>query len=459
MNILNRLQAAVLAILMLGTLTGCGGGAASGGETGSGDPVRIATKPMTEQYILGEMLGLLIEQAGYDVEITKGVGGGTSNIQPAMESGEFDLYPEYTSSGWVLVLDHQAEGVDDAEMFTRLQQEYEEKFHMTWVGKYGFNNTFTVAVRGDVAEQYGLETTSDLAGAAGELTFGGNPDYLEREDGFPTLCKTYGLDFRNVVDIDIGLKYQALAGGDIDVTNAFTTDAQLANPDTDLVTPGACVSIIGRSGCGKTTVLKLVNGLLSPDTGRVLIQGQDVARIDPVALRRRIGYAIQNVGLFPHMTVEKNIAYVPAISGLEEWKGKQCREKVAALLKQVGLDPALAGRYPRALSGGQRQRVGIARALAAGPELLLMDEPFGAVDEITRGQLQDELLRIHRESGITVLFVTHDIAEALKLGTRTLVMDAGQIQQYDAPSRLLAHPATSFVERLVRRSRVFQTRA
>ena len=242
------------------------------------------------------------------------------------------------------------------------------------------------------------------------------------------------------------------------VSKAFGTQTVLRDFSLD-VEPGAFVSIIGRSGCGKTTVLKLVNGLLSPDTGRVLIQGQDVARIDPVALRRRIGYAIQNVGLFPHMTVEKNIAYVPAISGLEEWKGKQCREKVAALLKQVGLDPALADRYPRALSGGQRQRVGIARALAAGPEILLMDEPFGAVDEITRGQLQDELLRIHRESGITVLFVTHDIAEALKLGTRTLVMDAGQIQQYDAPSRLLAHPATSFVERLVRRSRVFQTRA
>ena len=234
------------------------------------------------------------------------------------------------------------------------------------------------------------------------------------------------------------------------VSKAFGIQTVLRDFSLD-VEPGAFVSIIGRSGCGKTTVLKLVNGLLSPDTGRVLIQGQDVARIDPVALRRRIGYAIQNVGLFPHMTVEKNIAYVPAISGLEEWKGKQCREKVAALLKQVGLDPALAG--------GQRQRVGIARARAAGPELLLMDEPFGAVDEITRGQLQDELLRIHRESGITVLFVTHDIAEALKLGTRTLVMDAGQIQQYDAPSRLLAHPATSFVERLVRRSRVFQTRA
>ena len=225
------------------------------------------------------------------------------------------------------------------------------------------------------------------------------------------------------------------------------------------VEPGAFVTVIGRSGCGKTTVLKLVNGLLAPDTGRVLDQGQDVARADPVALRRRIGYAIQSVGLFPHMTVEKNIAYVPAISGLEGWKGKQRREKAAALLKQVGLDPALAGRYPRALSGGQRQRVGIARALAAGPELLLMDEPFGAVDEITRGQLQDELLRIHRESGITVLFVTHDIAEALKLGTRTLVMDAGEIQQYDTPSRLLAHPATPFVERLVRRIRAFQARA
>ena len=222
---------------------------------------------------------------------------------------------------------------------------------------------------------------------------------------------------------------------------------------------GKFVVLIGPSGCGKTTTLKMINRLIQPNAGHIYIDGEDIAKQDKVTLRRRIGYAIQNVGLFPHMTVEKNIAYVPAISGLEEWKGKQCREKVAALLKQVGLDPALAGRYPRALSGGQRQRVGIAGALAAGPELLLMDEPFGAVDEITRGQLQDELLRIHRESGITVLFVTHDIAEALKLGTRTLVMDAGQIQQYDAPSRLLAHPATSFVERLVRRSRVFQTRA
>ena len=219
------------------------------------------------------------------------------------------------------------------------------------------------------------------------------------------------------------------------------------------VMPGEFLTIIGRSGCGKTTALKLVNGLIRPDAGRVLVQGQDVAETDPVALRRRIGYAIQSVGLFPHMTVEKNIAYVPAISHLEGWKSRERRERVNALLWQVGLDPALTGRYPRALSGGQRQRVGIARALAAGPEILLMDEPFGAVDEITRVQLQEEILRIHRESGITILFVTHDIAEALRLGTRVLVMDQGTVQQCDKPEEVLRRPATPFVSRLVDQQR------
>ena len=232
MKACKRLLAAVLILALALALTACAGGKT---ESDPG-PVRIATKPMTEQYILGEMLGLLIEQAGYTVEITKGVGGGTNNIHPAMKSGEFDLYPEYTSSGWVLVLNHQAEGVDDGEMFAQLKQEYQEQFNMTWVGMYGFNNTYTIAVRGDVAAEYGLENTSDLAAVAGELTFGGNPDYIERQDGFGALCQTYGLDFGNVVDIDIGLKYQALSNGDIDVTNAFTTDAQLANPDTKLVT-------------------------------------------------------------------------------------------------------------------------------------------------------------------------------------------------------------------------------
>lgn len=214
---------------------------------------------------------------------------------------------------------------------------------------------------------------------------------------------------------------------------------------------GEFLTLIGRSGCGKTTALKLINGLIAPDEGRVLVKGRDVAAADQIALRRQIGYAIQGVGLFPHMTVGGNVAYVPSLSGL--WKKSEAGARVAELLGQVGLDPALANRYPRELSGGQRQRVGIARALASGPDILLMDEPFGAVDEITRGQLQDELLRIHRQRGITVVFVTHDIAEAVKLGTRMLVMDAGRVEQCAAPAEILRAPATPFVEQLVRKER------
>lgn len=242
------------------------------------------------------------------------------------------------------------------------------------------------------------------------------------------------------------------------VSKSFGEQRVLKNLSLD-VAPGEFLTIIGRSGCGKTTALRLVNGLLTPEKGRVLVRGEDTARTDPVALRRGIGYAIQSVGLFPHLTVEKNIAYVPSISGVPGWKGRERREKAEALLRRVGLDPELAGRYPRSLSGGQRQRVGIARALAAGPDILLMDEPFGAVDEITRGQLQDELLSLHQHSGITVLFVTHDIGEALKLGTRTLVLEAGEVQQYAPPSEILNAPATPFVEKLACRSREFQVRA
>lgn len=204
-------------------------------KTEEAEIVKIATKPMTEGYILGEMLSLLAEDAGYRTEITKGVGGGTSNIQPAILRGDFDMYPEYTSSGWVLVLGHKAKELDDDEMFRSLKSEYEEKFGLTWLGLYGFNNTYTVAVRGAVAREYNLVDTSDLAPVAGRLVFGGNPDYLERADGFPALAETYGLDFARIADIDIGLKYQALSSGDIDVTNAYTTDAQLANPATDAV--------------------------------------------------------------------------------------------------------------------------------------------------------------------------------------------------------------------------------
>lgn len=295
MKACKRLLAAVLILALALALTACAGGKT---ESDPG-PVRIATKPMTEQYILGEMLGLLIEQAGYTVEITKGVGGGTNNIHPAMKSGEFDLYPEYTSSGWVLVLNHQAEGVDDGEMFAQLKQEYQEKFNMTWVGMYGFNNTYTIAVRGDVAAEYGLENTSDLAAVAGALTFGGNPDYIERQDGFGALCQTYGLDFGNVVDIDIGLKYQALSNGDIDVTNAFTTDAQLANPDTKLVTLADdkhlqvnyfCSTVVRQDALekfpGLEEVLMQMDGLLSDQEMASLNYKVEVEGLDELDVAR-----------------------------------------------------------------------------------------------------------------------------------------------------------------------------
>lgn len=242
-----------------------------------------------------------------------------------------------------------------------------------------------------------------------------------------------------------------------EVTKSYTTQAVLEDFSLD-VQAGEFLTIIGRSGCGKTTAIKLVNGLIAPDSGRVLVQGQDVGKTDPVALRRRIGYVIQNVGLFPHMTVEKNIAYVPSISGIPGWEKAELHEKTAALLEQVGLAPELSRRYPRELSGGQRQRVGIARALAAAPDILLMDEPFGAVDEITREQLQDEILRIHEAQKLTILFVTHDIAEALKLGTRTMVMEEGRVEQCGAPSELLRAPASAFVEQLVCRSRELAVR-
>lgn len=205
----------------------------AGGETA---PIRIATKPMTEQYILGEMLRQLIEErAGYEVELTKGIGGGTSNIQPAMENGEFDLYPEYTSSGWIMVLGHKAGETDDEEMFGKLQEEYETQFGMTWIGLYGHNNTYAVVVRKEIADQYGLETCSDLAEVSDQLVFGGNPDYIEREDGLPGLSEAYGLEFKDIKDIDIGLKYEALKNGDIDVTNGYTTDAQISRDDVKVL--------------------------------------------------------------------------------------------------------------------------------------------------------------------------------------------------------------------------------
>lgn len=223
-------------------------------------------------------------------------------------------------------------------------------------------------------------------------------------------------------------------------------------PDFSLsIEKGEFVTIIGSSGCGKTTVLKMINGLYEPSGGDVFVNGKNIRDLDLIALRRSIGYSIQGSVLFPHMTVEQNIAYVPNLWNRRD--REKTRRAVDKWMDLVGLDAGLKERYPAELSGGQQQRVGIARALAASPEILLMDEPFGAVDAITRGQLQKELKQIYEKTGITVFFVTHDIDEALRLGTRILVMDRGEIQQYGTPDEVLRSPKTDYVKMLVARYR------
>lgn len=209
---------------------------------------------------------------------------------------------------------------------------------------------------------------------------------------------------------------------------------------------GEFVTIVGSSGCGKTTVLKLINGLLVPDAGRIIIQGKDIAQEDQTLLRRRIGYVIQGIGLFPHMNIKDNISYVPKLIKMDR---AEIDMRVTELMELIGLEPEILKRYPKQLSGGQKQRIGIARALAAKPDIMLMDEPFGAVDEITRKTLQEELLKIQRATGITVLFVTHDIREALKLGDKVLVMNKGNIEQFEAPDLIRHSPKTDFVRRLI----------
>ncbi len=215
------------------------------------------------------------------------------------------------------------------------------------------------------------------------------------------------------------------------------------------ITPGEFLTVVGSSGCGKTTILKMINGLIIPDEGQVLVHDQCTQAVDLIELRRGIGYAIQGSVLFPHMTVAQNIAYVPNL--LNKNDKKRTYEALSKWMKIVGLDEELIHRYPSELSGGQQQRVGIARALAASPDILLMDEPFGAVDEITRSTLQDEILRIHHQENITIIFVTHDINEALKLSSRVMVMDQGKVVQLASPREILEHPKTEFVRRLVQR--------
>ncbi|MBC7374419.1 MAG: betaine/proline/choline family ABC transporter ATP-binding protein [Frankiales bacterium] len=222
-------------------------------------------------------------------------------------------------------------------------------------------------------------------------------------------------------------------------------DQTVAVQQLDLDIPrGEIVCLVGPSGCGKTTTMKMVNRLVEPTSGRIVLDGEDVTRVDPVQLRRRIGYVIQQVGLFPHHRVWENVATVPSLLG---WDKARRRARADELLELVGLDPAVyRDRWPAQLSGGQRQRIGVARALAADPPVLLMDEPFSAIDPIARERLQSEFLRVQQQVGKTILFVTHDIDEAVRLGDRVAVLrQGGVLEQYDTPAVVLGTPATPFV--------------
>jgi len=213
------------------------------------------------------------------------------------------------------------------------------------------------------------------------------------------------------------------------------------------VEPGQLLVLLGSSGSGKTTTLKMVNRLIEPTSGTVLVDGQDVGSLEPHELRRRIGYVFQKVGLFPHMTVAENIAITPSLLG---WERPRVEERVDELLELVELDPgALRERRPAELSGGQQQRVGVARALAAEPRLMLLDEPFGALDPLTRDRLQQSFSRIRRQLGLTAIFVTHDMVEALLLGDRIAVLQSGRLVQLGTPRELVLQPADEYVERLM----------
>lgn len=262
---LKTISLAVAAITIMGAFSGCG-------KKESGI-VKIATKPMTEQFILSEMLGLLIEQdTDLQVEITKGVGGGTTNIHPALLKGDFDLYAEYTGTAWAFVMKRD-DIPDDDTMYQELQKSYHD-LGLTWTGLYGFNNTFALAVRNEVAEKYAINTYSDLAKVSNTLVFGANPDFYEKADGFPALEDSYGMKFQSTSDIDIGLKYKALESGDIDVTNAFTTDAQLAVADVKILEDDKhlfknyfCGTVVREDTLKKypelQPVLEKMNGLLT----------------------------------------------------------------------------------------------------------------------------------------------------------------------------------------------------
>jgi len=231
------------------------------------------------------------------------------------------------------------------------------------------------------------------------------------------------------------------------VSKRYKDKVVLENFNLD-IKKGEFLTIIGSSGCGKTTVLKLINGLIYAEKGKVIVNGNDILQTNQIQLRRNIGYVIQDIGLFPHMTVEKNISYV--LNLLKIKNKKLIKDKVDTIIKLVGMDYDILKRYPSELSGGQKQRVGIARALVSSPKILLMDEPFCSVDEITRRILQEAIIDIYKNLGVTIIFITHDIKEALKLGTKVAVMNEGKIIQHSSPCHIKEKPRNDFVRDLVR---------
>lgn len=231
------------------------------------------------------------------------------------------------------------------------------------------------------------------------------------------------------------------------VTKRYS-DGSTALKGIDLeIKEGELITLIGPSGCGKTTTMKMINRLVEPTSGQILIGGKDISRINPVELRRNIGYVIQHIGLFPHMTIKENIAIVPKLKGIEKSSYEQ---RIDDLMEMVGLDPSqYRDRYPAELSGGQQQRIGVIRALAAEPSIILMDEPFSALDPISREQLQDELIHLQEEVKKTIVFVSHDMDEALKIADRIVLMKDGEIVQADTPDRILRRPKNDFVRTFI----------
>lgn len=232
-------------------------------------------------------------------------------------------------------------------------------------------------------------------------------------------------------------------------------DKHVINDASFTINNGEFVCIIGPSGCGKTTALKMVNRLIKPTKGKIFVDGKDISQEDEIDLRRNIGYVIQQTGLFPHMTVKENIELIPK---LKNKKDPTLLQKVNQLLEMVGLDPeGYMNLYPTQMSGGQQQRVGVARAFASDPEIILMDEPFSALDPITREQLQDELLTLQNKLHKTIIFVTHDMAEAIKMADRICIMCDGKVQQFDTPEQILKHPANDFVHNFVGKKRIWDS--